>query len=258
MKKIKYILSAVILSIFLMGCEAEQQKQDSAAIGDESIKPIVSYSVSTSGTVAEISEDVIVVDITMDKPILTSTTFRAEQIGGNAVLHEDYEATTAVIEAYQTTGQLMISITKDLEFEGAETLDLQIGANAVPDTYEVIGNTTISLTIEDWVFCAWTLETTDTYGDGWNGGYVELVTEGVTTTYECSGGSTDFTIGITDGEDYTFTYVSGGGTGGGPGWESENWYRLTAPDGTEWVDGTQDYSGIPTPGLITTGTNVCP
>lgn len=258
MKNIKYILSAAILSIILLGCDAEQQKQEVAGITDESLKPIVSYSFSTSGTVSELDETVVVVDITMDRAIGTSTTFRVDQIGGNAVLHEDYETTNAVVPAYGTEGQLTISITKDIEVEGIETLDLQVSANAIPDQYEVIGAGTVSLSIEDWVFCLWTLETTDTYGDGWNGGYVELVTEGVTTTYACSGGSTDFEIGITDGEDYTFTYVSGGGTGGGPGWESENWFRLTAPDGTEWIDGTQDYSGIPTPGMITTGTNVCP
>lgn len=257
MKKIKYILSAAILSIVLVGCDAELAKQDAAGIIDQSAKPIVSYNLSASGTVSELTEDVIVVDITMDKPINTSTTFRVEQIGGNAVLDEDYEVTSAVIQPYQTEGQLTISIIKDIEVEGNETLDLKISANAVPDTYEVIGSATASFTIEDYVFCLWTLYTSDTYGDGWNGGYIELVSGGVTTQYAAVHSEDTYDIPITVGDDYSFTYVSGGGTGGGPGWESENYYELTAPDGTQFIDGTQDYSGIPTPGLITSGTSQC-
>lgn len=257
MKKIKYILSAAILSIVLVGCDAEQAKQDAAGLIDESAKPIVSYNINTSGTVAEITEDVIVVDISMDKPINTSTTFRVSQIGGNAVLHEDYEVTSAVIPAYQTEGQLTISIIKDIDVEGTETLDLEISANAVPDTYEVIGSGTVSLSIEDYVFCLWTLYTSDTYGDGWNGGYIELTAGGVTTTYAAVHDEDTYEIPITVGDTYSWTYVSGGGTGAGPGWESENYYLLTAPDGTEFEDGTMDYSGIPTPGLITSGTSQC-
>jgi len=257
MKKIKYILSAAILSVVLIGCDAEMQKQDPAGIIDESAKPIVSYNLSASGTVAEIDAPVVVVDITMDKPINTSTTFRVEQIGGTAVLHEDYEVTSAVVQAYETEAQLTISFIKDIEVEGAETLDIKISANAVPDTYEVIGESTVSFTIEDWVFCLWTLYTSDTYGDGWNGGYIELVAGGETTQYAAVHSEDTYEIPITVGDDYSFTYVSGGGTGGGPGWESENYYELTAPDGTQFIDGTQDYSGIPTPGLITSGTSQC-
>jgi len=107
--------------------------------------------------------------------------------------------------------------------------------------------------------CFYTLETSDTYGDGWNGGYVELIYEGLTFQYsEDDGVPNEFTIGIPDGSDFTFTYVSGGGTGGGPGWESENYFKLTTPDGTVYEEGSMDYSGIPTEGLIVGGTNVCP
>lgn len=106
--------------------------------------------------------------------------------------------------------------------------------------------------------CDWTLETSDTYGDGWNGGYVEVSYGGIDTQYRCDGASSNFTIPIPNGIAYTITYVGGGGTGGGPGWESENYFKLTAPDGTVWEEGSKDYSGIPTDGLISGGTNSCP
>jgi hypothetical protein len=124
------------------------------------------------------------------------------------------------------------------------------------------GKSSDPVTINVTVFgppCDWTLETSDTYGDGWNGGYVEVSFGGITTQYrEDDGVPTVFAIGVPDGADFSFTYVSGGGTGGGPGWESENYFKLTAPDGTVYEEGSMDYSGIPTPGVIVSGTNACP
>lgn len=107
--------------------------------------------------------------------------------------------------------------------------------------------------------CDWTLETSDTFGDGWNGGYLELTTNGITTTYsEDDDVPNMFVIPISDQAEFSFTYVSGGGTGGGPGWESENYFKLTAPDGTVYEQGSKDYSSIPTPGIVVEGTNDCP
>ncbi len=124
------------------------------------------------------------------------------------------------------------------------------------------GSTSSVVTTNITVFgtpCDWILETSDTYGDGWNGGYVEVAFGGTSTQYaQAAGAPNTFNIGVPDGIDYTITYVSGGGTGAGPGWESENYFKLTAPDGTVWEEGTMDYSGIPTAGVIVTGTNACP
>ena len=108
--------------------------------------------------------------------------------------------------------------------------------------------------------CNWTLVTHDTYGDGWNGGYIEVITNGITTQYAQPSGPADvtFLIAISNAAEYSIAYVSGGGTGGGPGWESENYFKLTAPDGTVYESGSLDYSSIPTEGVVTSGTNVCP
>lgn len=139
----------------------------------------------------------------------------------------------------------------------------QFSVPATLTVYEVAfnGKSSNPISMDITIFgtpCDWTLETSDTYGDGWNGGYVEVTFGGITTQYACDGASSDFVIPIPGGIDYTITYVSGGGAGGGPGWESENWFKLTAPDGTVWEEGTKDYSGIPTAGLISGGVNVCP
>ena len=108
--------------------------------------------------------------------------------------------------------------------------------------------------------CNWTLVTHDTYGDGWNGGYIEVITNGITTQYVQPAGPADVThlIAISNAAEYSIAYVSGGGTGGSPGWESENYFKLTAPDGTVYESGSLDYSSIPTEGVVSSGTNACP
>lgn len=108
--------------------------------------------------------------------------------------------------------------------------------------------------------CNWTLITHDTYGDGWNGGYIEVITNGITTQYVQPAGPADVThlIAISNAAEYSIAYVSGGGTGGSPGWESENYFKLTAPDGTVYESGSLDYSSIPTEGVVSSGTNACP
>jgi hypothetical protein len=266
MKKMKIILSLAILTLFIVGCnDVEQASQDASSIISPDNYPTPTFTLSGGALTAnEYNETVYVYDIVTDRAINRDFDVSFEQVGGNATLHDDYDVTNATVRAFSTTGQMTVTIHNDTEVEGTETLTLQlISGPSLANKYLINPNTdfpSLNLTIEDWVFCTWTLETSDTYGDGWNGGFIELTTDDAgTTTYAADDDEADvFDIAITDGVDFSFTYVSGGGTGAGPGWESENYFKLTAPDGTEWVGGTQDYSGIPTPGVITSGTNDCP
>jgi|GEM_PF-3466376 len=265
MKKIKYILSSMVLTLFLFGCDVQEASQDVAPVISTDSYSTATFTLSGGPTTSnEQNETVYVYDVVLDKPLQFNHDFNFEVLPGTtATEHDDYDVTGGTVPSFGTTTQLMVTIYNDTEVEGTETLNLQVVSGpAVADSKRLNPNTqhpVLNLTIEDWVFCLWTLETSDTYGDGWNGGYVEVISEGVTTEYSEDDNHPDtFEIPISDGADYSFTYVSGGGTGGGPGWESENYYKLTSPDGTEWEDGTMDYSGIPTPGLITSGTNNCP
>lgn len=263
MKKIKYILYSVILSLAIVGCEAEKASVDPEPIVGTENLPTPTFTLSGGElTTNERNETVIVYDITLDKPIDRPIDFSWVVLGGDATEHDDYDFVNGTVPAYTTTGEMSIVIHNDTDpTEGTETLDLTIQSGpSLANKYLVNPDTTyptVNITIEDWVFCTWILDATDVYGDGWNGGYIELVTEGETTTYAASDDNDVYEIQITVGADYSFTYVSGGGTGAGPGWESENYYVLTAPDGTVYADGTLDYSGIPTPGLITSGTSNC-
>ena len=117
------------------------------------------------------------------------------------------------------------------------------------------GKSSEALVLEITVFgtpCDWTLEAIDTYGDGWDGAYIELSYSTITQTYEIDGPSETFIIPIPNGIDYTFTYVTGN-------YEEEHRFKLTSPDGTVVAEeGCLDYGCEPTPGLIISGTNICP
>lgn len=178
--------------------------------------------------------------------------------GDTGVPHEGFEIT---VPAYATSFEIPVSTVRDLDqTEGTETVRLQISAAGVrtiltPEPYYVV-----DVTIMDFEFCTWNLEVTDLYGDGWNGGFITVEADGVSTDYAAEDldgevnlaetQNIEFTIG--NGSDYTITYTGGGGTGAGPGWESENQYSLTAPNGTVYADGP-----IPTEGVIVSGTNNC-
>ena len=98
----------------------------------------------------------------------------------------------------------------------------------------------------------WILEMTDLFGDGWNGGNIVVNIDGEQTRYAAEGSSTTATITIPDGtSEFTFTYTAGG-------WEGENLFTLTDPDGNVVLDeGVGDFSqenGPPEGELL----NVCP
>lgn len=174
--------------------------------------------------------------------------------GDTGIIDDGYEIT---VPAYATSFDIPVNALLDLDqTEGTETITLKISAAGVrtiltPQDYLV----TVSIT--DYTFCLWTLDATDTYGDSWNGGYIEVTIDGVVSQYASENNdgavnlseTTSHSITIDSGATYSISYVSGGGTGAGPGWESENEYVLTAPDGTVYSDGP-----IPTAGVITSGT----
>lgn len=171
--------------------------------------------------------------------------------------HVGFEQT---VPAYATSFDIPVETFRDTDqTEGTRTVRMRISAGGVrtiltPEPYIV------TLTILDFEFCSWSLEMTDTYGDGWNGGFITVEADGMSTDYACQ--DLDGAVGVPetqivevsigDGSDYTISYTSGGGTGAGPGWESENEFVITAPDGTTYADGP-----IPTEGVIVTGTNNC-
>lgn len=243
------------LVILVASCEVDQDVESIIGTDDYPMATITFAGGST--TFNEKDEPVFIYNIELDKPLLRAVDISVNQIGGTATLHDDYDVVNATISPYSTTGQIMIMIHSDVEVEGTETLELELIPGPALSNQFLLNPATVypslSLTIEDYIFCFWTLDATDSYGDSWNGASVSLTSEGVTTAYaneDLDGGLGSETqtlqIPVTDGADYSFEFISGD-------WDGEVSYILTAPDGTVWADGPS-----PTVGVITSGTQDCP
>ena len=194
---------------------------------------------------------------TLSEPQIVDVPVYVEQVSGTADENDVSLPHDLIIPAGSLSLTSTIEVFRDLEPEDTETAVIQIGTG--DESNVVVNGQTLTLTLQDYVFCTWTLVTSDTYGDGWNGGYVSVDVDGTVTDYAAAGSGTTFEISIQDGASYSFSYVSGGGGFcGAPGYECENYFMLTAPDGTSWEEGSMDYSGAPTECMITSGTNNCP
>lgn len=143
MKNFKYILGFLVLTSIITSCD----NYDVEPVIDESAKPMVTATIASS-SINESGSPTTTITINLDKPIKTTTTFVATQIGGSAT-EADFEVSSAVVPAYQTSTTMEISIKDDILVEGSENLELQISPAAVPDIYEVIGTPTVSLNIEN-------------------------------------------------------------------------------------------------------------
>jgi len=97
--------------------------------------------------------------------------------------------------------------------------------------------------------CTWTLDMQDSYGDGWNGGYLTLYEDGqVIGSYSASGtGSTEL-IDVNSGSTLTMDYTSGS-------WENENTYTLSDPSGAAVNSGGPNIS---TGTTLYSGSYSCP
>ncbi|UKM65135.1 hypothetical protein GSB9_01697 [Flavobacteriaceae bacterium GSB9] len=143
MKKIKNILLFVLLIGVAYGCD----DYDVDPVIDQSAKPVVTATISSS-SISESDSPTVTITINMDKPIKTTTTFIATQVGGSASAN-DFSVGSAVVPAYQTSTTMEVNINDDIIVEDPESVELEITPAAVPDLYEVLGTPTVSLTIEN-------------------------------------------------------------------------------------------------------------
>tara|TARA_B100000508_G_scaffold141093_1_gene146519 strand:+ start:22881 stop:24350 length:1470 start_codon:yes stop_codon:yes gene_type:complete len=84
--------------------------------------------------------------------------------------------------------------------------------------------------------CDITLDMDDSFGDGWNGGYLTVSIDGTSNNYNASGFGSIVTIPYCDGEIVSINYTSGS-------WESENSFTITSPAGTLVSEGSNPSTG---------------
>ena len=85
--------------------------------------------------------------------------------------------------------------------------------------------------------CSMTINMNDSYGDGWNGGYLTVYFDSVSqgTYYASSSGSTAY-VTIPAGQTMDLQYTSGS-------WEGENTYNVVIGGSTVFSDGTYPSTG---------------
>ncbi len=95
--------------------------------------------------------------------------------------------------------------------------------------------------------CDFVLDMQDSFGDGWNGGFIEVVVAGSSIgTYAAAGLATTEYLTIPNGAAYDLYYTAGS-------WEDENTYTYTDPSGSLlYSDGP-----IPSTGLVFSGVSSC-
>ncbi|MFD2823092.1 hypothetical protein ACFS5M_05390 [Lacinutrix iliipiscaria] len=273
--KIIYNLKLKTFALLLVGMVFVSCNDDDTPGQDPSNQKPIATTTINSLVVAEGQTGVI--PFTLDRATTKVSYFKIQTVeGGSATEDDDFIAGThdlrpdtgnigdgfeMRVDAGVTSFDIPVQAILDLDqTEGAESVTVNISAAANRTVLTSPAQVSIDITLEDFEYCIWTFEMTDAYGDGWNGGYLSLTVDGVTTDYfnedldGVLGVSETQTIDVLVQKDVPFSidYVSGGGTGDAPGWESENTYVITAADGTVYSDGP-----VPTEGNVTSGANGC-
>ena len=95
--------------------------------------------------------------------------------------------------------------------------------------------------------CAYTLNMQDEWGDGWNGGTLTILEDGVSIgVYQAFAAATSVILDLASGSNIQLQYASGD-------FENENTYQLLDPSGTQvFADG-----GDPATGIVFTTTPAC-
>lgn len=93
-----------------------------------------------------------------------------------------------------------------------------------------------STSIQTKACCEIELIMLDSYGDGWNGGYLTVTIDGISTNYSATGGGTLEYLSYCDAENVSIDYTAGS-------YENENSFTFDFPDGSTFSDGPTPATG---------------
>ncbi|UFH35823.1 hypothetical protein [Flavobacterium acetivorans] len=147
--KFKLFISLAFLALIAVSCD---DKNDPEPIISTEDYPTATFSVSNT-TVNE-KDGLVTVTITTDKMLTRGITFSAEQTGGTAVLHEDYDIVEATIAPYSKEAKLLVKFYGDIIPEVAKTLQIQITTPSLANRYFLNPTTVLpsyNITINNYV-----------------------------------------------------------------------------------------------------------
>jgi hypothetical protein len=128
--KFKLFVSVAFLALTAAACD--ENNSPDPIISTENY-PTATFQAS-NGTVNE-KDGICTIKITTDKMLTRGITFSAEQIGGTAVLHEDYDIVDATLEPFTNEATITVQFYDDTIIEGDQTLKLQVTTPSLANRY---------------------------------------------------------------------------------------------------------------------------
>jgi len=147
--KFKLFVSVAFLALTTVSCDENNEPDPIISTVDY---PTATFKVSAT-TVNE-KDGLVTVKITTDKMLTRGITFSAEQTGGTAVLHDDYDIVEATIAPFTKEATIVVKFYDDVIPEAAKTLQLQITTPSLANRYSLNPKTVLpsyNITINNYV-----------------------------------------------------------------------------------------------------------
>lgn len=141
MKNIKFILYSLLMSLLIVGCDAEKADQEPSTVGSTAYKPTLTITPSVaSGNVEEGSE--ITYTLSTDRVIEFDIYFKATLLSGTTS-EDDIELGTVKLARYTNSATLTVGIADDGIPEIDETAVIKIEPDGVDSEFWVLPNNTL-------------------------------------------------------------------------------------------------------------------
>lgn len=128
--KFKLFVSVAFLALTTVACDENNSPDPIQSTEDY---PTATF--QASNTTVNEKDGLVTIKITTDKMLTRGITFSAEQIGGTAVLHEDYDIVDAILEPFTTEATIRVKFYDDTILEGDKTLKLQVTTPSLANRY---------------------------------------------------------------------------------------------------------------------------
>jgi hypothetical protein len=128
--KFKLFISVAFLALTTVSCD---ENNDPEPISSTENYPTATF--QASATTVNEKDGLFTVKISTDKMLTRGITFTAEQTGGTAVLHDDYDIVETTIAPFSKEATVVVKFYDDVFPEGPKTLQLQITTPSLANRY---------------------------------------------------------------------------------------------------------------------------
>lgn len=147
--KFKLFVGVAFLALTTVSCD---ENNDPDPIISTEDYPNATF--QASATTVNEKDGLFTVKITTDKMLTKGITFSAEQTGGTAVLHDDYDIVETTIAPFSKEATVVVKFYDDVIPEAAKTLQLQITTPSLANRYLLNPKTVLpsyNITINNYV-----------------------------------------------------------------------------------------------------------